>query len=100
LYKSYRNIWVFGKNNLRQLGLGDNIDQNFPIEIPNFKAQQVAVGNVHTVIIDLKNNMWVFGNNEYGQLGSRQNNTNTDTQLEGKTSCCWRVSYSSDRYGE
>jgi alpha-tubulin suppressor-like RCC1 family protein len=52
-----------------QLGLGDNIDRNVPVQIQDLKVKQVSAGSRFTVAIDLEDNVWVFGANEYGQLG-------------------------------
>jgi alpha-tubulin suppressor-like RCC1 family protein len=68
------NIWTFGDNESRQLGLGDNKDRNVPTQIPNLKAKQISTGGFHTVVIDLEDNVWTFGHNYWGQLGLGDNN--------------------------
>src|SRR5581483_1450202 len=36
LYRSYlNNVWVFGLNNFRQLGLGDQVNSFFPTKLLN-----------------------------------------------------------------
>src|ERR1700753_3082842 len=64
MYQSYINdVWVFGRNHYSQLGLNDDVDRSIPILISEFKANQMACGSYHTVMIDINHNIWVFGAN-------------------------------------
>ena len=93
------NSWSYGDNSQGQLGLGDNINRNYPsqlgwgqrtkTEIPEFffpvsfpasrtggdivevafKVKQVSAGKYHSAFIDLENNVWTCGHNLDGQLG-------------------------------
>lgn len=63
------NVWSFGYNNNGQLGLGDNIFRDKPVQILNIKAKKIACGGDNSAIIDMNNDIFVFGYNQYGQLG-------------------------------
>ena len=72
------NIWVFGNNGSRQLGLGGTrlrtkSQIGYPMKIPNHKAKIISCGQLHTAFIDPKDHIWTFGNNEYLQLGLLRN---------------------------
>ena len=68
------NMWGFGRNDYGQLGLGDNINRNVPIQISE-KIRFIACSEYHTVIINWNYEVWVFGRNDYGQLGLGHNET-------------------------
>ena len=72
LYKNYGNVYVFGNNELGQLGLGDKEDRNIPTEISDLKVKQISPGVYSTMVIDLDNNIWSFGFNKK-QLGLGDN---------------------------
>ena len=54
--KSYINVWTFGDNRLKQLGLKlDNIsNRNVSTQIPNLKGEKVSTGLFHTIIMRIK----------------------------------------------
>ena len=56
-----------------QLGLGDSYRRPFPIQIPEVKAKQIAIGEYSSAFIDLDNNVWTSGGNYNGQLGLGDN---------------------------
>jgi alpha-tubulin suppressor-like RCC1 family protein len=47
-------VFAFGENQLGQLGLGDTHDRSVPTLIPNIKAQQIAAGYQHSLLIEVK----------------------------------------------
>ena len=67
------DVWVCGKNEGGQLGLGDTKNRYTPTKIPNFKAKEISAGYNHTLFIDLENNVWGCGSNSQGQLGIGNN---------------------------
>lgn len=109
-YKNYKTV-VFGSNKLGQLGLGntesntalwgdrqeltpklgksENLHNSISLSL---KAKAISCGQLHTMIIDLKNNLWAFGENDHGQLGlSDENIRYIPTQIPGikvKTVSC------------
>jgi alpha-tubulin suppressor-like RCC1 family protein len=75
-------VFSFGSNNIRQLGLGDNKDRNLPtlikgtgIDATNQIGQVVAitVGNYHSSIMNTQGQVFSFGYNTFGQLGLGDN---------------------------
>lgn len=76
LYLNFGSIWVCGNNASGQLGVGDEINRNSFVQIPDLKGtpiKQISAGDYHTVILDFRNNIWVCGKNGGGQLGLGDN---------------------------
>ena len=65
------SLWVWGRNNLGQLGDNTIDPKSSPIQTvaggTNWK--QVACGYVHSAVIKTDGTLWVFGRNDYGRLG-------------------------------
>lgn len=65
-------LYVFGRNNIGQLGLGDDNDRNIPIRIPgleNLVVTQVSCGSMHTIFTTDQGYVYAMGSGCYGQLG-------------------------------
>ena len=63
-------IWLFGKNNYGQLGLGDKKNRYTPIEHPTLSSvMDISSRGYSTFIKTLDGKIFAFGNNEYSQLG-------------------------------
>jgi alpha-tubulin suppressor-like RCC1 family protein len=81
------NLYVAGRNNEGQLGLGDNVNKNtFTRVTTGKKIVSASCGWYHTVIVTEEtnnmNNLYVAGYNGFGQLGLGDNvNKNTFTQV-------------------
>jgi len=73
------NVWVCGRNDQGQLGLGDTENRNQLTLVPTIKARQVSAGLDHTVVIDMEYNIWMFGNT----TGINQNKYLVPTKLTG-----------------
>ena len=66
------NIYVFGRSDYGQLGLGDKKDRNKPtkLKLPkNEKIKYLECGGYHTILITKNEKNYVFGSNSNGQLG-------------------------------
>jgi alpha-tubulin suppressor-like RCC1 family protein len=64
------NLWVFGKNNMGQLGLGDDKWKTSPTLNKNLKnIVQASSGYDHSLCLDNQGRVWSFGENEFGKLG-------------------------------
>lgn len=66
-------IWSFGKNKYGELGLGDNLNRNYPEKIiidSNEKITDIAVGTSHTVAIGENFEIYTWGKNANGELGT------------------------------
>ncbi|GFR66884.1 alsin, partial [Elysia marginata] len=64
-------VWVWGKNNHCQLGLGDQLDRTTPIELKGFRGRHVtklAAGLHHSLALTANSQVFSWGSNSYGQL--------------------------------
>ncbi len=68
------NLWAWGKNNFGQLGNGDKIDQQKPIQILSTCLTAASIDN-HAVVLQADGTLMTWGYNRNGQLGdnSRSN---------------------------
>jgi len=69
-------LWVKGRNNLGQLGLGDTTDRTIWTKITNLPAgnvQKISAGVEHA-IVQIDNALYGFGSNGYGQLSQNSGN--------------------------
>ena len=85
--KADQSVWMWGYNSHGQLGQGDKTDRLSPVSIPVAASQlaDVALGELHTLMVDTSNNLYGFGDNGYGQLGLPYSPTTeylTITQLQ------------------
>ena len=69
--KSDQSVWLWGTNSHGQLGQGDKANRLSPVSIPVASSQlaSVALGELHTLLVDTSGNLYGFGDNGYGQLG-------------------------------
>lgn len=69
--KSDNSVWMWGYNSHGQLGQGDKVNRLSAVSIPASATQvaDVALGELHTLIVDTANNLYGMGDNGYGQLG-------------------------------
>lgn len=69
--KSDQSVWVWGYNSHGQLAQGDKTNRLSPVSIPVAASQLagVALGELHTLVVDTSNNLYGCGDNGYGQLG-------------------------------
>ena len=75
-------VWATGRNNKGQLGLGDTIEENQFIQVPNITgATSIVAGYNSSMIITEDGTLYVAGSNESGQLGLA-NNDNQNTFVE------------------
>ena len=75
--------YTIGRNNVGQLGLGDNNDREYPVALPsdyNGNITQVSSFSDHCLILRNKE-AYSFGNNNYGQLGIGNTNNKNIPQL-------------------
>lgn len=69
--KADQSIWLWGYNSHGQLGQGDKANRLSPVPIPVASSQiaDVAMGELHTLILLTSNSLYGCGDNGYGQLG-------------------------------
>ncbi|MGM0441358.1 MAG: T9SS type A sorting domain-containing protein [Elusimicrobiota bacterium] len=66
-------LWAWGWNDYGQLGLGDTIDKDIPLQVSTHSWSFVAGGGYHTLAIREDGTLWAWGRNEDGQLGVGDN---------------------------
>lgn len=69
--KTDGTLWMWGANNLGQLGTGDTTKRSSPVQTisggTNWK--QISCGNNHAAAIKTDGSLWLWGYNIAGQLG-------------------------------
>lgn len=87
LLKDDGSLWMCGRNNNGQLGLGDTTDRTTFVKVTNninYDVKDVACGLYHTMIIKTDGSIWGVGLNGNGQLGI--GNTTNQTKFVKVTS--------------
>jgi alpha-tubulin suppressor-like RCC1 family protein len=69
--KADQSVWLWGYNAMGQLAQGDKTNRLSPVSIPAASSQiaDVALGELHTLILLTSNSLYGCGDNGYGQLG-------------------------------
>ncbi len=69
--KADQSIWLWGYNSHGQLGQGDKVNRLSPVSIPAAASQiaDVALGELHTLVVLKSGLLYGCGDNGYGQLG-------------------------------
>ena len=62
------DLYMFGQNNLGQLGDGTTTDKTIPFKLAS-NVKDVVLGYYHSAYIDNNGDLYMFGYNIYGQLG-------------------------------
>ncbi|KAM4619545.1 putative E3 ubiquitin-protein ligase HERC3 [Polymixia lowei] len=65
-------VFVWGRNNSGQLGLGDTTDRHMPTPVHCLNMKNtiyVSCGENHTAILTKDGTVFTFGSSQYGQLG-------------------------------
>ena len=85
--KTDGTLWSWGSNNLGQLGLGDTMDRNTPVQVGTATNwQSVSCAAIHTVAVQTGGVLWSWGRNDYGQLGlGDTTQRNSPTEIECST---------------
>ena len=74
--KTTGTLWSWGLNNTGQLGLGNLVNQNLPIQVGTANNwAKIDAGDQHSLAIDNTGFLYSWGNNTFGQLGNGNNTT-------------------------
>eukprot|EP01084_Bolivina_argentea_P081629 147796_1 len=77
ILSSVHTIWCWGNNKYGQLGIGNRMDQRYPIELKleskYGNAIQINCGDRHTGILTENHRILMFGSNQHKQLGFNNN---------------------------
>lgn len=71
---SSNDAWVWGSNNLGQLGIGNYDKQFSPVKIPNIKVKEVSCSDFGTILIDVNNDVWITGDVIYSDTYTNEDN--------------------------
>ena len=74
--KADQSVWLWGSNSLGQLGQGDKVNCLSPVSVPVAASQiaNVALGELHTLVVLKSGLLFGCGDNGYGQLGLPSSN--------------------------
>jgi alpha-tubulin suppressor-like RCC1 family protein len=74
--KQDQSVWVWGYNSHGQLGLGDTANRPAPVALPVVASNyaEVALGELHTLLLHTDSTLYGCGDNGYGQLGLASSN--------------------------
>lgn len=68
--RSDGTVWICGDNSYGELGLGTNIDDSIPVQIPSLSGIiAIAAGDFHSLFLKNDGTVWACGFNNMGQLG-------------------------------
>ena len=84
ILKNDDTVWTMGSNYFGALGLGDNTDRLYPVEVVEIASdiKDMAAGGGHTIILKNDDTIWTAGWNSGGQLGlGETDDRDTCTQI-------------------
>lgn len=110
--KQNETVWSFGKNDLGQLGSGDNVNKNEPVPVKYANStddlkniKQISSGYSHSVALSNDGKVYTWGANTAGQLGNgTKANTNFAVEVLGltnivKVEACENITIALDKDG-
>ena len=67
--KTDGTLWAWGRNYQGQLGIGTSLNNNTPVQVPNFTGAVAISANQHSLAVKNDGTVWAWGLNGQGQLG-------------------------------
>jgi alpha-tubulin suppressor-like RCC1 family protein len=67
---SHGTVWIWGANNVGQLGTGTLDPQPVPVALPLTGVKSIVAGRDHVVAVQSNGTLVSWGLNSYGQLGN------------------------------
>jgi alpha-tubulin suppressor-like RCC1 family protein len=68
--RSNGELWAWGKNDLGELGIGNNTNQSSPLRVGSSSDWiDVMSGGHHSLALKANGEIWAWGFNYYGQIG-------------------------------
>ncbi len=91
ILKEDGTVWATGRNNVGQLGVGDNIDRNKPVQVKIDEntcltnVRKISTGYGHVAAMTVDGEAYAWGLNDNGQLGQgNQTNQSYATRIKGE----------------
>jgi len=81
--KADGTVWSFGRNSNGQLGLGNFVDSDEPLQISTLdNIISVSAGALHSLALDSSGSIWAFGRNLYGEVGDGTHDNNRSNPVQ------------------
>lgn len=69
--KNDGTVWAWGRNTEGQLGNGNNINSNIPVQVIGISGiTSIEAGDLHSIALKNDGSVWVWGYGQWGQLGN------------------------------
>jgi alpha-tubulin suppressor-like RCC1 family protein len=81
--KTDGTLWMWGRNNPGNLGVGDTTNRSSPVQVPGTTWKQVSISILHTAAIKTDGTLWCWGSNSNnGRVGNGQTYTDVSTPVQ------------------
>ena len=89
--KSDGTLWVWGKNNEGQLGMGNQTQYLSPVQVPGTTWAKVGASNISSVATRTDGTMWTFGEAKAGSLGHNSSGEKVSSPKQVGTDTNWQL---------
>ena len=70
--KTDGTLWIWGNNNVGQLGINDQVQRSSPIQIPGTSWTSSSIGTLHSIAVKTDGTLWSWGYNSTGTSAEGQ----------------------------